>query len=337
MSKFDNLRRHEVAHVFEMHERGESNREIGRYLGRSHTAVGRVLGERQYYRRAKRWERLSTEERTRFVTELREKRRKEGREREWLKSPEIRAHVIHHLREKRWSPERIAETIGEFFPGKKLSAKAIYNFTAKVRLDLREYLPEQGESRRQRVMHRRGRFQVGVPQKRSIESRPRVVETREELGHFEADTIHSCKGGTGAVLTLRERVSRKRWYFLLPNLEASTVLPVLMLFFQRLPPPLRHTLTIDNGGEWAEAYYKLEKILPGFRVYFCHPYQAYERGAVENANRELRRFFPKGTDFGSITEEKLRFAESLINDWPMKCLKWKTADFVFNEALKRAA
>lgn len=337
MSKIDNLRRHEVARVFEMHDRGESNRAIGKNLGRSHTAVGDVLREEQHYKRVKRWERLSAEERARFVIEIREKRRKQGRERPWLKRPEICRHVIASLCNEKMSPERIAATIGEFFPGVTLSAKAIYNFTKKARIDLRDYLPEKGEPRRQRVAHRRSRFQEGAPPKRSIEERPAEVEEKNIPGHYEADTVHSRRGGSGGVLTIRERATRNRWYFLLPNLEANTVLPILMLFFQRLPAHLRKSLTLDNGSEWSEAYHKLEKILPEFKVYFCHPYKSYERGAVEHANRELRRFFPKGTDFATVTEEQLRQAERLINNWPMKCLGWKRAGTIFEELLKKAA
>jgi IS30 family transposase len=236
-----------------------------------------------------------------------------------------------------WSPERISGRFEEFFPGESLSAKAIYNFTKYSRVDVSEYLTERGKRRRQRVTDRRKKFQEGAPPKRSIQERPQAVEDRTELGHYEADTIHSCRGGKKAILTIRERALRRTWYFPLKNLEASTVLPVLMVFFQRLPGALCKSLTVDNGSEWSEAHHKLEKVLPGFKVYFCRPYKSYERGAVENANRDLRRFYPKGTDFGTVDEEQIKQAEKLIANWPMKCLGWRTTDEAFTEALKLAA
>ena len=337
MSKSDNLTRQEMVRIFEMHDNEKTNREIGEILRRSHTAVGDVLNEKKHYRRLTKWEKLSSFEQARFVLEIRKKRQKQRRKRGWLKSPEIRQHVIECLCKKRMSPEMIAETIGEHFSGVTLTAKAIYNFTKKERIDLREFLPEKGIERRQRVANRRSRFQKGAPLKRSIEARPIAAALREELGHYEADTVHSKKGSKAAVLTIIERVTRQKWYFDLQDLEAKTVLPILMVFFQGIPAHLRKTLTLDNGTEWSEAYHKLEIVIPGFKVYFCHPYQAYERGAVENANKQLRRFFPKGTDFALVTKEQLRRAEILINNWPMKCLGWKSSSRVYEDALKLAA
>lgn len=317
--------------IFEMHDRGASNREIGSNLGRSHTAVGEVLREQRCYKRVKRWERLTAEERTRFVMEIREKRRKQKRERGWLKSEAIRGHVLNCLcsSDKRWTPEMIAETLGDYFPGQSISAKAIYNFT-KSRPDYKAYLREQGRPRRQNVSNRRCRFQQGVPPKRSIEHRGEITG---DIGHFEADTVFSCRGSKAAVLTIRERALRKAWYFPIANLEADTVSPELMVFFQQLRRSgvTLKSLTLDNGGEWSEAYHKLEKVIPGFKVYFCHPYQAYQRGAVENANKQLRVFFPKGTDFAQVSFQTLKDTERIINNWPMRVLGWKSPAQVWEQ------
>lgn len=336
MSKNDNLTRPEMVRVFEMHDRGKSNREIGRILRRCHKAVGNVLKEKRHYKRVKRWESLDAFTRARFVVNLREGRLKNKRKRQWLKSPEILAHVIECLCKQKMSPEMIAETIGDHFPGATLTAKAIYNYT-KSRPYLRDYLPEKGVKRSQRVSNRRSRFQDGAPPKRSIEDRPMAASMRQEEGHFEADTIHSKKGSKAAILTITERVTRRRWYFKIPNLEANTILPILMVFFQNLPKHLQKSLTLDNGSEWSEAYHKLEKVITGFRVYFCHPYQAYERGAVENANKQFRRFFPKGTDFEQINDEETCNAERLINNWPMKVLGWKSSSKVYENSLLKIA
>lgn len=337
MRKINNLTLPEMERVFQMRRGGSSFREIGKRLDRDHTAILRLVKEEENWKRGYSFWSLTAGQQARWVSGLREKRRKKGRERGWLKSEAIREHVLKSLIDDHKTPEMIAETLGESFPGVSLSTKAIYNYLKKARPELRAHLPEKGRPRRQRITHPRSRFRDGAPPKRSIRERPQSVQTKEEYGHYEADTVHSRRGGKGGVLTIRELSSRHRWYFLLPNLEAATVLPLLMVFFQRLQPHLRKTLTLDNGSEWAEAYHKLEKVLPGFRVYFCDPYKAYQRGSVEQANRELRRFFPKGTDFAEVTAEELQRIQSLINHWPMKCLKWKTAEFVFLEALKQAA
>ena len=62
----------------------------------------------------------------------------------------------------------------------------------------------------------------------------------------------------------------------------------------------------------------------GCNSYFCKPYHAWEKGTVENINGLIRRFFPKGTDFDTITDEDIIKMENWINNLPMKILGFKT-------------
>jgi IS30 family transposase len=57
---------------------------------------------------------------------------------------------------------------------------------------------------------------------------------------------------------------------------------------------------------------------------------------VENTNGLLREFFPKGTDFGKVTDEEVQHAVDLINDRPRKVLKYRTANEVYREMLHSA-
>ena len=47
----------------------------------------------------------------------------------------------------------------------------------------------------------------------------------------------------------------------------------------------------------------------------CHTgaYASYEKGAVENCNRLVRRWYPKGTDFNRLTRRQIRQLEDWIN------------------------
>ena len=65
--------------------------------------------------------------------------------------------------------------------------------------------------------------------------------------------------------------------------------------------------------------------------YFANPYASYERGANENLNGLLRRFFPKGTDWSKLTEKEISKVEWLINNRSHKRLNWKTPVEVFYE------
>ncbi|MBS5734707.1 MAG: IS30 family transposase, partial [Clostridiales bacterium] len=46
----------------------------------------------------------------------------------------------------------------------------------------------------------------------------------------------------------------------------------------------------------------------------------WQRGLNENTNDLLRFFYPKGTDFLSVSEEEFQKVIHLINSRPRKCL-----------------
>jgi IS30 family transposase len=88
-----------------------------------------------------------------------------------------------------------------------------------------------------------------------------------------------------------------------------------------------HTLTMDNGNECAQ-HKRVAKALLA-KVYFAHPYCAWERGANENTNGLLRPYFPKGTNFKTITQAKIRPAEKRLNDRPRNALEFWSPNEVF--------
>ena len=83
-----------------------------------------------------------------------------------------------------------------------------------------------------------------------------------------------------------------------------------------------HSITYDNGCEFSKHELVNEKL--GCNSYFCKPYHAWEKGTVENINGLIRRFFPKGTNFDTITDEDIIKMENWINNLPMKVLGFKT-------------
>lgn len=98
-----------------------------------------------------------------------------------------------------------------------------------------------------------------------------------------------------------------------------------------LPPKLRQTVTSDNGTENAlydEAITKL-----GVLWYFAHPYHSWERGTNENTNGLIRWYFPKGTDFATISDETIAAVEAALNNRPRKRLGWRTPLEAFNESV----
>jgi IS30 family transposase len=92
--------------------------------------------------------------------------------------------------------------------------------------------------------------------------------------------------------------------------------------FAELPAGLRHTMTFDNGKEFADH----ERIseCTDLDIYFARPYHAWERGANESFNGLVRQFFPKGTDLASVGSSEVKRVLRLLNDRPRKRLGYRT-------------
>ena len=57
----------------------------------------------------------------------------------------------------------------------------------------------------------------------------------------------------------------------------------------------------------------------------AHPYSAYERGSNEVSNCLIRRFVPKGTDIGKLTNRDGKRIERWMNDYPRRKLHYLSA------------
>ena len=91
---------------------------------------------------------------------------------------------------------------------------------------------------------------------------------------------------------------------------------------------LIHTITVDNGKEFAKHQEIAEKLEVSF--YFYKLFHSWERGANENMNRLIRQYTPKGTDFSGITDELVSWVENKLNNRPRKRLGYLTPNEKFN-------
>ncbi|WP_270667052.1 MULTISPECIES: IS30-like element ISAs2 family transposase, partial [unclassified Aeromonas] len=223
-----------------------------------------------------------------------------------------------------WSPEQIS-AVGKQI-GLMVSHEWIYRHVAADKArggQLYRHL-RQGHKR-----YRKGASSLRSPIKeaRSIDERPAIVDSRERLGDWEADTVLG-KQGTGALVTLVERKSR---LYLVKRVASKQAGVVRDAIIEMLTPYIEqvHTITFDNGGEFAE-HKAIEEAL-GAETYFAHPYSSWERGLNENSNGLLRQFIPKGTDLREVTDEDVRRAEQWLNLRPRKCLGFRQPVKVFEE------
>ena len=171
-----------------------------------------------------------------------------------------------------------------------------------------------------------------IPGRVDIEKRPRRVESRARVGHWEGDLINGLQG-TGNLVTLAERMTRFVLFAYAATKEADGVVSAVIGLLASLPKSFLDTLTFDNGKEFAK-FGQIRQAL-GIDVYFAKPYHSWERGTNENRNGIVRKVLPKGRSFDDITGEEMRRIDRMLNDRPLKCLNWRTPREAFAELLRR--
>jgi len=105
--------------------------------------------------------------------------------------------------------------------------------------------------------------------------------------------------GQGGIATHVERKSRYLIAARLSNGKAATMTDQTIGAFRSVPMKFRHTLTVDNGKEFAD-FKTMEKKI-GISIYFADPYTPYQRATNKNSNGLVRQYFPKGSDFSTIS------------------------------------
>lgn len=218
----------------------------------------------------------------------------------------------------RWSPEQVSGALRA--EGVRVSHQAIYGMIRADKArggDLYTFC-------RHRLKHRRR--PVGAASARNIPGRVGIGDRPAEadgtrFGDWEMDTIVG-KGNRGAILTLTERRTNFVMAELLPRGKDPDGLARAVV---RLLAPYRGkvlTITTDNGSEFARHDLVTRRL--GVRVFFAEPYSSWQKGAIENANKLLRQYIPKGTDFAALSPEVVKEAQYELNKRPRKKLGFST-------------
>lgn len=178
-----------------------------------------------------------------------------------------------------------------------------------------------------------------APRGTSIEKRPSEISVRECLGHWEMDCVVGKAGTKKTLLVLTERYSRFELIRLMPDKTMASVVKALDGIERKFGTytfrSLFKSITVDNGSEFSDAAGMERSIDGGKRtnIYYCHPYSAYERGSNENANKLIRRHYPKGTSFERVTSKSIRKLEDWINHYPREIFGYRCAADVFDDCL----
>ena len=234
---------------------------------------------------------------------------------------EILAYIEEKLKAT-WSPEQIAGTPCEL---KMPSWRTIYRWIYEKYLvnGNLKVLRRKGKSHGNKET--RGKYAKG----KSIRKRDKSVYSRNEAGHWEADTVVSGLGkSTACFVTLVERKTRFYMAEKVPDRKAHTVENAIVRMLSGWPSQLVKTITCDRGSEFA-SWREIEQSLH-CEVYFTDPYCAWQKGSNENSNGLLREFYPKGRNLSRVALATLKRNLALMNARPRKVLGFRSAQSLWD-------
>lgn len=249
-------------------------------------------------------------------------------------------YIVQKKLSLRWSPEQIAHWLKATYPRDMrmhVSHESIYTYIyvlprGELRKELISYLRQgaRGRQRRKRDTDERGK----IPNMVSIRERPKEVEHRIVPGHWESDLVVG-KENKSAIGTLVERTTRTTILVPLKAKNAEAVRHAFARVVKRLPQEACLSLTHDRGTEMHqhELFTKETQV----QVYFADPHSPWQRGTNENTNGLIRQFFPKGTDFRTVSVRELKRVQKLLNERPRKTLGWRTPKEAFTRLLQKRA
>lgn len=229
------------------------------------------------------------------------------------------------------SPELIS-ALGRMEDSEFVSAETIYRWVWEMkqsnRREDRPFKRLYKELKHGRRRRKRGNYHDNrgfISGRVSIERRPKVVDKRKRIGDLEIDLMLGRNHQPGLIVI----VDRATLKTSLCKISSKTSKLVSKKIIRKMTPSkdLLKTITYDNDQAFT-GHRQINKAL-GTKSFFTHPYTSQEKGSVENRIGVLRRFFPKKTDFTSVTPSQVRKVEEMINERPVRKFKYRTPNAVF--------
>ncbi len=303
--------------IFCMLKQGTPQKEIANTLGKDESVISREISRNKDQRSGK------------YDYQLAQRKceqRKKEKPHTIKFTTEIQEYVIDRLKDK-LSPQQIAGEAN--LKGIAcVSHETIYQFVwhdKKQNGTLHSHLRNKGK----RYRKRRGKndFRGIIENRIDIDQRPKIVEEKQRFGDWEVDTVIG-KNHKGALVTMVDRASGIVKIKKVKSKESSEVAHAIISTLKPYKEMI-HTITSDNGKEFA-GHQIINQCL-GIDFYFAKPYHSWERGANENANRLIRQYFPKKTDFSKVSEGRIRMVENDLNNRPRKRFGFKTPIHIFGK------
>lgn len=240
-----------------------------------------------------------------------------------VQNKELRNYVEEKIKEE-WSPEQISGRIKNKDKHiKYVGFKGIYKFIqSPYGRQIEKYLRYGGKKNKQNHCQ-----SASIKNRSFIDERPEIADNRARFGDWEGDLIVSPKTGKGILLILHERKSR---YPIIEKILSRKTDEINNRINQRIGGfACFNSLTVDNDISFS-GHRELSKMISA-PVYFCHAYHSWEKGGVENTNKLIRQYVPKGTDISRLKDEYVEEIEMKLQNRPRKCLNYKTPFEVMKE------
>jgi IS30 family transposase len=312
------LTRDERCEISALYKSGKSPSEISKQLSRSISTITRELS------------RNSIDGHYDFITANEAAIKRRGKHNNHSITLDNWTYVRSLIRQK-WSPDQVDNWLKKHPEiGFTVSRESIYQYIKDDRNnggDLYLSLRRSGKA------YRRGRFKEyrgKIKDRIDITQRPDIINKRLRIGDWEVDSVIGCMNKS-SIVTLVERVSRYTTIIKVDSKEAVGVAEAIVNRCKSNSLPVK-TITGDNGLEFAAHVYIANEL--GIDFYFTHPYCSWEKGTNENTNGLIRQYYPKGTDFNSISQEMLDKVEKELNNRPRNCLEFDSPSEVLNDAKK---
>lgn len=155
-----------------------------------------------------------------------------------------------------------------------------------------------------------------------IDKRPKIINERKRVGDVEADFVVSGKDGKGILLTVVDRKTRFVFIQKILPVSIKNVHKAFVRIHKKFPE--LKSISTDNDILF-QKHKELEKLL-GVKMYFCHPYHSWEKGSIENVNRHIRKYIPKGSDISFYPTSFIRKVEYKLNDRYLEVLAFYSPD-----------
>lgn len=214
------------------------------------------------------------------------------------------------------SPEHTAQRI------RRYHKDIPYASGVTIRVFIKSVYGRRIEAHRNKIYPKKRGKKNGTPRikdRRVIDKRPRYINERKRIGDAEGDFIASGKTGEGLLFVCTDRKARSPFLEKIWPVSIEAVERAIARIKKRFPELV--TITFDNDLLFIH-HRRLEKKF-NVKIYFCHPYHSWEKGGVENRNKIIRKYIPKGSDISKYSRLYIRKLEEKLQRRIMKCLNYR--------------